>query len=164
MIDTTTKARIRREAEELEHRWATDPRWRGIERPYSAEDVVRLRGSVRVEHTIARLGAERLWDLLGTRRLRRRARRPDRRPGRRDGEGRARRRSTCRAGRWRPTRTSPARPTPTSRCTPPTRCRRWSAGSTTRCMRADQIAWSEGSRHPLIRRSSPTPRPGSAAR
>ena len=67
MIDTTTKARIRREAEELERQWATDPRWRGIERPYSGEDVVRLRGSVRVEHTIARLGAERLWELLGTR-------------------------------------------------------------------------------------------------
>jgi isocitrate lyase len=64
MIDTTTKARIRREAEELERQWATDPRWRGIERPYSGEDVVRLRGSVRVEHTIARLGAQRLWELL----------------------------------------------------------------------------------------------------
>ena len=67
MIDTTTKARIRREAEELEHQWAADPRWRGIERPYSGEDVVRLRGSVRVEHTIARLGAQRLWELLGRR-------------------------------------------------------------------------------------------------
>ena len=67
MIDTTTKARIRREAEELERQWATDPRWRGIERPYSGEDVVRLRGSVRVEHTIARLGAQRLWELLGKR-------------------------------------------------------------------------------------------------
>src|SRR6185436_21060516 len=67
MIDTTTKARVRREAEELEHQWATDPRWRGIERPYSGEDVVRLRGSVRVEHTIARMGAERLWELLGKR-------------------------------------------------------------------------------------------------
>jgi isocitrate lyase len=39
-------------------------RWRGIERPYSAEDVARLRGSVLVEHTLARLGAERLWRLL----------------------------------------------------------------------------------------------------
>jgi isocitrate lyase len=44
--------------------WATDPRWKGIVRPYSAEDVVRLRGSVQVEHTLARMGAERLWDLL----------------------------------------------------------------------------------------------------
>ncbi|HMI99622.1 MAG TPA: isocitrate lyase [Gaiellaceae bacterium] len=44
--------------------WATSPRWRGIERPYTAEDVERLRGPVRVEHTLARLGAERLWQLL----------------------------------------------------------------------------------------------------
>jgi isocitrate lyase len=41
-----------------------DPRWAGIERPYSATDVAALRGSVRVEHTLARLGAERLWKLL----------------------------------------------------------------------------------------------------
>jgi len=40
------------------------PRWRGIERPYDHDDVVRLRGSVQVEHTLARLGAERLWSLL----------------------------------------------------------------------------------------------------
>jgi isocitrate lyase len=40
-------------------------RWQGIERPYTEEDVVRLRGSVTVEHTLARLGAERLWRLLG---------------------------------------------------------------------------------------------------
>src|SRR5918992_2135290 len=39
-------------------------RWDGIERPYAEEDVQRLRGSVQVEHTLARLGAERLWDLL----------------------------------------------------------------------------------------------------
>ncbi len=44
--------------------WRTSPRWSGIERPYSAEDVWRLRGSYHVEHTIARLGAERLWSLL----------------------------------------------------------------------------------------------------
>jgi isocitrate lyase len=42
----------------------TGDRWRGIERPYTAEDVERLRGPVQVEHTLARLGAERLWDLL----------------------------------------------------------------------------------------------------
>src|SRR5206468_3296174 len=41
-------------------------RWKGIERPYSGEDVQRLRGTVRVEHTLARLGAERLWELLHT--------------------------------------------------------------------------------------------------
>ena len=39
-------------------------RWRGIERPYSHEDVERLRGPVHVEHTLARRGAERLWELL----------------------------------------------------------------------------------------------------
>src|SRR5687768_15482778 len=39
-------------------------RWDGIDRPYTDEDVARLRGSVRVEHTLARLGAERLWSLL----------------------------------------------------------------------------------------------------
>jgi isocitrate lyase len=51
---------------ELEHEWRTDPRWQGVERPYSAADVVRLRGSVRVEHSLARLGAERLSQLLET--------------------------------------------------------------------------------------------------
>src|SRR5216684_1913631 len=44
--------------------WNTDPRWEGITRPYSMEDVLRLRGSVQIEHTLARLGAERLWHLL----------------------------------------------------------------------------------------------------
>jgi isocitrate lyase len=45
---------------------ATLGRWDGIERPYGAEDVERLRGTVRVEHTLARAGAERLWELLQT--------------------------------------------------------------------------------------------------
>jgi len=44
--------------------WETNPRWRGITRPYSADEVARLRGSIAVEHTLARLGAERLWNLL----------------------------------------------------------------------------------------------------
>ncbi|HSK99677.1 MAG TPA: isocitrate lyase [Rubrobacteraceae bacterium] len=48
---------------DIEKEWATD-RWAGITRPYSAEDVARLRGSVRIEHTLARLGAERLWRLM----------------------------------------------------------------------------------------------------
>jgi isocitrate lyase len=51
---------------ELERSWATDPRWQGIKRPYTAADVIRLRGSVQIEHTLARLGAERLWNLLHT--------------------------------------------------------------------------------------------------
>ena len=44
--------------------WETDPRWQGVRRTYSAADVDRLRGTVRIEHTLARLGAERLWKLL----------------------------------------------------------------------------------------------------
>ncbi|MBI4492587.1 MAG: isocitrate lyase [Chloroflexi bacterium] len=52
----------------LEAAWASEPRWRGIKRQYTAEDVVRLRGSVQVEYTLARLGAERLWELLHTER------------------------------------------------------------------------------------------------
>ena len=49
---------------QLENTWATDPRWVGVERTYSAEDVVRLRGSVQEEQTLARRGAERLWTML----------------------------------------------------------------------------------------------------
>jgi len=50
----------------LDSAWKNDERWRGITRPYSANDVLRLRGSVRIEHTLARMGAERLWKLLRT--------------------------------------------------------------------------------------------------
>jgi isocitrate lyase len=50
----------------MNYEWANNSRWRGIERPYTAEDVLRLRGSVHIEHTLARLGAERLWELLQT--------------------------------------------------------------------------------------------------
>ena len=50
----------------LEKEWATQPRWRGIQRGYSAADVVRLRGSFPIEHTLARRGAEKLWDMLLT--------------------------------------------------------------------------------------------------
>jgi len=57
------EARLRADTDELAQQW-TDPRWHGILRTYEAEDVVRLRGSVVPEHTIARLGAERLWRLL----------------------------------------------------------------------------------------------------
>jgi isocitrate lyase len=53
-------------AEELAQSWKSDARWKGITRPYTADDVVHLRGSVRIEHTLARLGAERLWELLHT--------------------------------------------------------------------------------------------------
>jgi isocitrate lyase len=48
----------------LETEWRTNPRWAGITRPYSPADVERLRGSIHIEHTLARIGAERLWSLL----------------------------------------------------------------------------------------------------
>ena len=51
-------------AAELRHDWTTNPRWKGITRPYTAEDVDRLRGTIRIDHSLARLGAERLWELL----------------------------------------------------------------------------------------------------
>jgi isocitrate lyase len=48
---------------EIQREWQ-GPRWEGIERPYTAEDVARLRGTIKIEHTLARLGAERLWELM----------------------------------------------------------------------------------------------------
>lgn len=52
--------------EQLEREWRENPRWQGITRPYAAADVVRLRGSVPIEYTLAKLGAQRLWDLMHT--------------------------------------------------------------------------------------------------
>src|SRR5690348_737579 len=60
-------AEVTDEVSALRGEWATSPRWAGIRRSYTAEDVVRLRGSVQEEHTLGRLGAERLWHLLHTR-------------------------------------------------------------------------------------------------
>ncbi len=51
-------------AEQIQHEWNTDPRWAGITRNYTAQDVVRLRGTVPVEHSIAKLGAQKLWRYL----------------------------------------------------------------------------------------------------
>src|SRR3970040_734677 len=48
----------------LEKDWAQNPRWKGVKRGYGADDVVRLRGSVALEHTLARRGAEKLWRLM----------------------------------------------------------------------------------------------------
>src|SRR6201990_440073 len=48
-------------ADELRRQWSESPRWRGIKRGYQAEDVVRLRGTIPVEHSIARLTSEKLW-------------------------------------------------------------------------------------------------------
>src|SRR5205085_8142181 len=52
------------EAARLKKDWAENSRWKGIQRGYTAEDVVKLRGSVHIEHTLARRGAEKLWKLL----------------------------------------------------------------------------------------------------
>ena len=51
---------------ELTTSWRDNPRWQGITRPYTPEDVLRLRGSLQIEHTLAHRGAERLWGLLHT--------------------------------------------------------------------------------------------------
>jgi isocitrate lyase len=59
-----TDRRLKGAAKELQQQWETDARWANIERDYTAEDVVRLRGSVQEEYTLARLGAERLWKML----------------------------------------------------------------------------------------------------
>jgi isocitrate lyase len=52
--------------EQIAQSWTLDARWEGVTRPYTPEDVARLGGSVRIEHTLARMGAERLWHLLHT--------------------------------------------------------------------------------------------------
>ena len=54
------------QAYEVQKRWSVDERWAGIRRGYEAKDVVRLRGSLKEEHTLARRGAERLWNSLKT--------------------------------------------------------------------------------------------------
>jgi isocitrate lyase len=50
----------------LQKDWDNNPRWKGVQRHFTAEDVVKLRGSVQIEHTLARRGAEKLWHLLNT--------------------------------------------------------------------------------------------------
>ncbi len=54
------------EIDDLENRWKNDPRWKGIVRPYKAAEVLNLRGTLKLEYTFARIGAERLWRLLQT--------------------------------------------------------------------------------------------------
>ena len=53
-----------RDHKQIERDWEDNPRWDGITRDYTAEDVLRLRGSIDIEHTLAEMGAERLWELL----------------------------------------------------------------------------------------------------
>jgi isocitrate lyase len=52
------------EIAEIEKDWAENPRWKNVKRPYSAEDVIRLRGSIAIEHTLARRGSEKLWKMV----------------------------------------------------------------------------------------------------
>src|SRR6056297_1606405 len=64
---TTRGARVMaklRTAAEIQKDWETNPRWKGVTRPYPAEEVVRLRGTVPIEHSLAALGAEKLWGYL----------------------------------------------------------------------------------------------------
>ena len=119
------------EAQKLQKEWSESPRWRGIKRGYSADDVVRLRGSINVEHTLAKRGAEKLWHsinnepfvnslgaLTGNQAMQ---------------QVKAGLKAIYLSGRQVDgDATWPARCTPTSRCIPPTRCPRWSSGSTTR--------------------------------
>jgi isocitrate lyase len=60
----TSPADVQDAVTALQRDWQTNPRWKGATRDYTAEDVVRLRGSLQEDHTLARLGAERLWRLL----------------------------------------------------------------------------------------------------
>lgn len=58
------KIMYKERAAALQNEWDTNPRWKGIKRPYSAEDVIRLRGSIDIEYTLAKKGSQKLWDLV----------------------------------------------------------------------------------------------------
>jgi isocitrate lyase len=59
-----TKNSMNERARSLQESWELDERWQGVMRPYNAEDVIRLRGSIDIEHTLAKRGSEKLWNLL----------------------------------------------------------------------------------------------------
>src|SRR5205085_945988 len=61
-----SRLKAAREPRELENDWDSNPRWEGVRRDYSADDVERLRGSIDIKYTLAELGAERLWQLMQT--------------------------------------------------------------------------------------------------
>src|SRR5690349_23118288 len=65
-MSTAQQGTAKQQAEALAKDWESNPRWKGLKRDYTAEDVVRLRGSIQEEHTLARRGAEKLWDLITT--------------------------------------------------------------------------------------------------
>src|SRR5689334_12392270 len=60
----TTAMKREDQIKALEKDWATNPRWKSVKRGYTAYDVVRLRGSMPIEHTLAKRGAEKLWKLV----------------------------------------------------------------------------------------------------
>ena len=62
----STSQTQQQQADALQKEWESNPRWKGVNRNYTAADVVRLRGSVQEEHTLARRGAEKLWNLINT--------------------------------------------------------------------------------------------------
>ncbi len=64
LVDDQAVSKPERTSSELERSWAVDPRWAGISRTYRAADVLRLRGSMHIEHTLARRGAEKFWEAL----------------------------------------------------------------------------------------------------
>ncbi|MBW3581763.1 MAG: isocitrate lyase [Euryarchaeota archaeon] len=64
MTEEEVQRYLRDEARRLEKQWETDPRWKGVTRNYTADQVVRLRGTVQIEHSLARLGADKLWHYL----------------------------------------------------------------------------------------------------
>jgi hypothetical protein len=116
----------------LKNDWQFNKRWEGIKRPYTAEDVVRLRGSIQIEHTLARMGAERLWQLLQEEEYVHALGALTRQPGRADGAGRPQSHLSQRlAGRRRrqPGRPNLSRPEPL----PGQQRPRWSSASTTPC-------------------------------
>ena len=49
---------------QIHNSWEADARWKAVRRPYTADQVLKLRGSIEIEHTLARMGAERLWKML----------------------------------------------------------------------------------------------------
>ena len=63
---TKWEERLEQEAQQLAEEWTANPRWQGVVRNYSARDVIKLRGSVTVEHSLARAGAEKLWQMLSS--------------------------------------------------------------------------------------------------
>ena len=144
----------------------TNPRWDGITRDYTADDVVRLRGSIDIEHTLARAGRRAALGAAARRAVRRRARRAHRQPGHPEGarrpQGDLPQRLAGR-GRRQPRR---ARCIPTRASIPSNSVPQVVKRINHALQRADQIDHAEGQeRHATgSRRSWPTPRPASAAR